>query len=321
MGIFTIDLLRHDLDSFRSSGGPSRHTRLAFAAIATVIAWTSFNLPIVMAQGILADTGITVEGGGESRAVPDIVEINLKLAAKAELSDDAVIKHRDAKKRAIDTLKTLKLTNLEIEEKDLSLKAAVNMQELQMMMWNGIAPAQNKRTQVEVGSTLRARLTSVDKMQMEELMSNIGKLLDAAQDSGGNLGMSDADMMTMRYYGWGMQQNSLVKFIVSNAKETREKAYENAVADARMRAERLARLNGVKLGTVLAIDEVRAGNNFSPWYYTPPTEEDKGEKDEVVAESMSGGKVRIKLRVRFALEPAATAAVQNPDSKVAEAKK
>jgi uncharacterized protein YggE len=283
-------------------------------ALAVLALWPVCHTPIARAQGYPGDTGITVEGAGEARTVPDIVEINLKLAAKAELSDDAVVKHRDAKKRAIETLETLKIANLKIEERDLGLKAAVNMQELQMMMWNGIAPAQNKRTQVEVYSTLRARLTGVDKMQLEELMSNIGKLLDAAQDSGGSLGMSDADMMQMRYYGWGMQQNSLVKFVVSNAKDTREKAYENAVADARLRAERLARLTGVKLGSVLAIDEVRAGGNNGPWYYYPPVDdESKAEKDEVIADSVSGGKVRIKLRVRFALEtPAAAVSSREP---------
>ena len=113
--------------------------------------------------------------------------------------------------------------------------------------------SQNKRTQIEVGSTLRARLVDVGKVPTEELMSTIGKLLDAAQDSGAGLGLSDSDMMMMRYYGGGVQQNSLVKFIVTNIGDIREKAYDHAVADARKRAERLARLNGVKLGAVLAV--------------------------------------------------------------------
>ena len=44
-------------------------------------------------------------------------------------------------------------------------------------------------------------------MPLEELMSAIGKLLDAAQDSGGNLGMSDADMMhDALIAGWGRNQ-------------------------------------------------------------------------------------------------------------------
>ncbi|WP_010584957.1 SIMPL domain-containing protein [Schlesneria paludicola] len=249
--------------------------------------------------------GIVVEGTGEVRSVPNIVEINLRLSAKGELTDDAVVKHRDSKKRAIETFKALNLENLELEEKNLGLKAGGNMQEMMQMMWNGMTPAANKRTQVEVGSTLRARLVGVDKMPTEELMSTVGKLLDAAQDSGAGLGMSDADMMMMRYYGWGrQQQTSLVKFIVTNIKETREKAYDLAVKDARKRAERLARLSSVKLGQVLAIDEMGGNSNRNPYYYNPfESNDDKDDKDEIVAETMSGGNLKISLRVRFAILP------------------
>jgi uncharacterized protein YggE len=280
---------------------PPRPCQLALLALLLLV-----PLP-ARGQQFPVEAGITVEGSGESKSVPDIVEINLKLASKAELSDDAVIKHRDAKKRALETFKSLKLENLEVEERDLGLKAAMNMQEMRMMMWGGSSPSQNKRTQVEVGSTLRARLTGVNKLPVEELMSSIGKMLDAAQDSGGTLGMSEADTMMMGYYGWGMPNTSLVKFIVSNVKEPREKAYENAVTDARNRAERLARLSGVKLGAVVAIDELKANANNRQFFYGPPetNDEEKHEKEEVVAETMSGGKIQVRLRVRFALLPGA----------------
>ena len=247
------------------------------------------------------EPGIFVEGSGQVKSVPDVVEINLRLSAKGELTDDAVVKHRDSKKRAIETFEALKLENLELEEKNLSLRAGGNAQEMMNMMWGGMPPSANKRTQVEVGSVLRARLKNIDKMPLEELMTAVGKLLDAAQDSGVSLGMSDSDMMMMRYYGWGRQQSSLVKFIVSNAKEAREKAYELAVADAKKRAERLARLSNIKLGNVLSIDEL--GNNMNRYFYYNPmdTGEDQESKDEIIAETLSGGQLKITLRVKFAI--------------------
>ena len=245
-----------------------------------------------------AEPGILVEGSGEVRSVPDVVEINLRLSAKGELTDDAVVKHRDSKKRALETFKALKIENLDLMEKNLSLKAGGNMQE---MMWGGMPPAANKRTQVEIGSTLRARLTGIDKIPPEELMSNVGKLLDAAQDAGVGLGMSDADMMMMRWYGWGRQMNnSLVKFIVTNVKDLREKAYEMAVNDAKKRGERLARLSNVKLGPVLAVDEL--GSSMNRFNYYGMDMDDDDHKEEIVAETMSGGKLKITVRVRFAIE-------------------
>jgi uncharacterized protein YggE len=258
------------------------------------------------AQFLQSEPGITVEGSGEARSTPDVVEINLKLTARAELTDDAVVKHRDARKRALETFKALKLDNLKLEDKDLSLRPG-NAQEMMQMMWNGMPSSQNKRTQIEVHSTLRARLVDVAKVPTEELMSTIGKLLDAAQDSGAGLGMSDSDMMMMRYYGYGgMQNSSLVKFIVTNISEIREQAYDLAVADARKRAERLARLNGVKLGPVLAVDELTTGRS-SPYFYMPDVGDTKENQEEVMAETLSGGHVRIKLRVRYAIEPAGAA--------------
>lgn len=270
----------------------------AVVAIACVV----LGPPPARAQ-FQGEPGITVEGSGEVRSVPDVVEINLKLSARGELTDDAVVKHRDARKRALETFKALKLDNLKLDEKDLSLKPG-NAQEMMQMMWGGMPAAQNKRTQIEVASTLRARLVDVAKVPTEELMSTIGKLLDAAQDSGAGLGMSDSDMMMMRYYG-NMQQSALVKFIVTNIAEIREKAYDQAVADARKRAERLARLNGVKLGAVIAVDELTSGGRSSPYYWVPFEPADAENHDEVTAETLSGGHVRIKLRVRYAIEPAA----------------
>src|SRR6185369_11212647 len=121
-----------------------------------------------------------------------------------------------------------------------------------------------------------------------------GKLLDAAQDSGAGLGMSDSDMMMMRYYG-NVQQSALVKFIVTNIGDIREKAYDHAVADARKRAERLARLNGVKLGAVLAVDEITSGSiRYNPYYGGYDPNDSKDDHEEVTAETLSGGHVRIK---------------------------
>ena len=296
-----MSLLSSFLRSRRQPGAGDSLQSVVLLAIAAVLV-TFHTVPARAQFGQPApEPGIFVEGTGQVKSVPDVVEINLRLSAKGELTDDAVVKHRDSKKRAIETFEALKLENLELEEKNLSLRAGGNAQEMMNMMWGGMPPSANKRTQVEVGSVLRARLKNIDKMPLDELMTAVGKLLDAAQDSGFSLGMSDSDLMMMRYYGWGRQQSSLVKFIVSNAKEAKEKAYELAVADAKKRAERLARLSNIKLGNVLSIDEL--GNNMNRYFYYYPmdTGEDQESKDEIIAETLSGGTLKITLRVKFAI--------------------
>ena len=113
-----------------------------------------------------------------------------------------------------------------------------------------------------------------------------------------------------RWYGNWQTQNHLVKFVVTNLADIREKAYELAVTDARKRAERLARLNGVKLGSVVAVEEVESGGaQQSPYYFYPQNNDDANhEKSELVAESLSSGKITVRLRVRFAIDTPAVAA-------------
>ena len=184
--------------------------------------------------------------------IPDVVEINLRLVARGELTDDAVVKHRDARKRTLETFQALKLENLKLEEKDLTLRPGNAQEMMQMMMWNGMPSSQNKRTQIEVASLLRARLvecqqssdrrTDVDHREADRRRSRFGRRL--------GMGLSDSDMMMMRRWYGNYQQQSQSGQVCRDepGRDSREGAYELAVADARKRAERLARLNGVKLG-------------------------------------------------------------------------
>lgn len=255
--------------------------------------------------------GIVTEGNGETKAVPDAVEIILRLAAKGELTDDAVIKHRDARKRTLEVLQSLKMDNLKIEERELTLRPG-NAQEMAMMRWNGMPPASNKRISVEVASALKTRLVGIDKQTPEEIIAAIGKLLDAAQDAG--VALSDSDNM-MPYYYRQQNSSSLVKFVVSDITASREKAYAKAAADAKQRAERLARLHGVKLGPVLAVTESQnmAGmqQRWNPYFGGfEPQGSEESDVQEAVAETLQGIRIQIKLNVRYSILPLEAKAAQ-----------
>ncbi|HVW00848.1 MAG TPA: SIMPL domain-containing protein [Planctomycetaceae bacterium] len=270
---------------------------LGLCGLATTSCWAQF-------QPQSAEPGITVEGSGEQRATPDLIELNMRIMGRAELTDDAVVKHRDARKRTLESFKALKLDNLKIDERELSLRPG-NAQEMWQAAMNGMMQSASKRTQIEISSTLRARLVDVGKIPEEELMSTIGKLLDTAQDSGAGIGPSEADISMAWRYGYRTNQGAIVKFIISDISQIREKAYEAAVQDARQRAQRLARLNGVKLGPVIAVEE-RSGSGGGRMYYYPwGGGDDEGEhsENEVVADTFSGASIKVKLQVRFAIRP------------------
>ena len=269
----------------------------ALCGYAAAPAWAQY-------QPQQAEPGITVEGSGEQKATPDVIELNMKIVGRAELTDDAVVKHRDARKRTLEAFKALKLENLKIDERELSLRPG-NAQEMWQAAMNGMMQTAGKRTQIEISSTLRARLVDVGKIPEEELMSTIGKLLDTAQDTGAGIGPSDSDVSMAWRYGYRMNQNAIVKFIISDISQIREKAYEAAVQDSRQRAQRLARLNGVKLGPVVAVEE-RTGSGGGQIYYYPwggGGDDSEHADNEIVADTFSGAAIKVKLQVRFAIRP------------------
>jgi len=264
--------------------------------------------------------GISVFGTGELLARPNLVEIDLFVSGKAELTGDAVVKHRDAKKRVLETLDKLKLANLTTIERSLTISAGTPLDQQQRIM-NGM-PQTPSKTQIDVSSTIRVRLSNIRDMPEDELIKTVGRLIDAAQDSGVTIGPSPAEVMRNARFGNYMNNTSAVRFIVADLSELREKAYEQAVADARARATRLAKLNQVRLGSALSVHEIQVAGDppgstnstVNAYVYYGAAQQLTGPEEigepKIVSPSVSGIPVQVKLQVRFAIQPVDPATAQ-----------
>jgi len=264
----------------------------------------------VYTGGAHQSDGITVFGTAESRAKPNLVEIDLRNSATAELTDDAIVKYNDNKRRVLEAFKALEMDNLEIEEHDLSLTPGDSQEMMQAMMRGMPAPA-NTRMKVSISSLLRLRLTNIEDVPADELMKTIGRILDVAQDSGASVGPTAQEVQMAYRYGRYDAQSTMVKFVLRDFAELREGVYERAVADARARAARLARLHGVTLGNAVAVQEVQVtGDN--PTTHTnqygvvvpSPTTSDE---PQISSDRLADIPFQVKLLVRFAIEDAAAA--------------
>ena len=174
---------------------------------------------------------------------------------------DAIVKYRDAKRRILEAFDKLKLEQLEIEELNVSLSNQTSAEQMQMAMRGMVDTSSAAKSKVEIASSLQLQLSGIKDQSIEQVMETVGKLLDTAKDSGAEVGPSAADInMAYRY---GRQANSaLVRFVVRDLDALREQAYQDAVADARARAERLAKLNGVRVGEVIGVQETQvSGDN------------------------------------------------------------
>jgi len=193
---------------------------------------------------------ITVTGSGTASIKPDVAEVRASVSASAALAADALRKFQDNRRRAIETIKKLKLENLTIEGGGVSMSSANQGANRMAMMFGG---NQNAATpgHVTVTEKLVLRLSSIDRLKEGEPAKAVTTMIDAAKDAGLTLG------------GSGMQSD-LVRFRSTKLEEARQSAVENAMHSARRKAETLANLSKAHITRILSSREVTfaaAANN------------------------------------------------------------
>jgi uncharacterized protein YggE len=238
--------------------------------------------PRCLASGVLAvaialtsharaeQQGITVSGTGQVKSKPTEVEIGAMVSGEAELTNDAMVKYRDAKKRAIAAIEGLKLPNLAVESNGVSVSQALDPNAQQMIMQGRAANL--PKPKVQASESFKIVLKAVDKLTTDVLMDTVMKVIDTGRDAGLQIGPPTP----MNYYQYQMmmqqgQGQGMLQFRIGDPAVQREEAYKQAMEDAKKKAQRLADLAGVKLGKILSVqDSVPVKNenqNQMPWMY------------------------------------------------------
>jgi uncharacterized protein YggE len=233
--------------------------------------------------------GFTVAGKGHAMAKPDQFEIDLEVAASSELTADAVVKYRDAKRRIHEAFAALKLPNVAVQERGLLVDQKGTMQSPYFFDYQ---PNSRSKTEVQLTRKLVVKVSDIRKMDEEAVLQLVGKLLDVSQDAGAKVG--GGENRPYYYYRWNPPSaGGLVRFVIDDLDKLIEDAYEKAIADAKARAERLARLGGVELGPIVAIREI-----------VVPGEAGSDSHDEAPRKRLESHRfqeipVRVELQVRF----------------------
>jgi uncharacterized protein YggE len=225
--------------------------------------WICGLAAMVLACALAArgEEGITVAGVGTEKAKPTVVEIHATVSGDAELTADAMVKYRDAKRRAIEKLEGLKIAALKIESSGFAVNAAIDANQ-QMRMMQGMGAGESPKQKVQVTEQLKLVIKDVDKLDLDGMMQTILKVIDTGKDAGLIIGPPPAT----NYYQMQIQAQtgaSLMAFKLPSASVLREKAYKTAMEDARQKAAKLAELSGLKLGRILSVSEGGAPSNSS----------------------------------------------------------
>jgi uncharacterized protein len=169
---------------------------------------------------------ITVTGEGEASGTPDQASITAGVQILAETVIDATRENESIIGKIMEALDEQGIPPEKIQTSNYSIWAEQNYQE----------PGQNRITGYSVSNVVTVKMDDIGK---------IGDVLASVINAGANA-----------IHG--------IQFGVKDTKALEQQAREAAMADARARAESLARLAGVQLGEVLSISTSYGGGPPRP---------------------------------------------------------
>ena len=184
-----------------------------------VRAQTSTPQPTQTASGNEPTRTVSVTGSGEVNVAPDVAVVVLGVETQADTAQAALSQNNTQMQALINTLNQAGIQSTNIQTQGLQLY-----------------PRYSQTNQTQTQQTI-VGYTAVNTVQVRvQNLDNLGAMLDAAIQAGGNT-----------------IQN--LSFEVGNPTPALDQARQQAMADARQKAEQLAQLVGATLGPVLSINE------------------------------------------------------------------
>lgn len=267
---------------------------------------TGLLLALAMSAAARAgESGVTVVGSGEARGKPNVLEFHTRLGGSGELSGDALVRYREFKRRTLESVEKLQQKQLAVAVGGTSLTAEGDPNQGFVHMFRMQAePAANAKPGVTISSLMRISVRGIDELPEAKVLELSSDLYDRLTDGGVALesvqiNAASAELDAEDGYG----QPPLAVFVLEDATKLRELARERAFAAARESAERLARLAGVELGAVEAIQEMTAEPELfvDPFGDAQPAVPQRG-KLRLASRTFAEIPVRVSLQVRFGLK-------------------
>lgn len=205
---------------------PQPVRRLATLAVTTLMAAIGLAACTDQHNTFAERRSITVTGEGEASGAPDQAEVSAGVQILADTVIEATRENQSIIEKIMEALDEQGIPPEKIQTSNYSIWAEQDYQE----------PRQNRISGYRVSNVVNVKIDDIDK---------IGDVLAAVTNAGAN-----------SIHG--------IQFGVKDTKALEQQAREAAMADARARAEALARLAGVELGEVLSISTSYSGGPPRP---------------------------------------------------------
>ena len=252
---------------------------------------------------------------------PDRAVLMVAVSGSGEEPQDAMVKFRDNRRRAIEALQAVPVDGLTVEPQGVGLSYMYDQQELNQMR-NGQANAVTPTPKIIVSESLRVLLPNLNSYEDEDaLVAAMQQVVSAVRDQGLGLGQNPTAEMASYNYGYNAQPQALFTFESTGTEDRKAAARHEAVEDARRTAEETAALIGATLGPIVSFSENvnvpaenttdmygnRRGYNHMGQPVTPVGE------DAITSTLLGPATVQVTVNLRFAIKPGSAGDGQGQD--------
>ena len=183
------------------------------------------NQPAAAQPALSTGRSITVVGAGKASGAPDVAHVNIGVETQAETVQQAVADNKAKMTKLLDALKALDIADKDIQTSNYGV-------------FTERTPIPSSESKGTVGP-IAYHVNNQVSVTVRDV-SKLGDVLDKTVAAGAN-----------NIYG--------VSFSVADTSKLEADARAKAIADAKTRAESLAKLTGVTLGDVVSVSEVIGG--------------------------------------------------------------
>lgn len=208
---------------------PLRNHSCVYFAIPIMVVFMSPGLAFSEEIEIPSRPTITVQGQGTSSAVPDTVYVVVGVETRDSAADQALSANNRSMESLMETLRRNQIPEKSMQTVNFDISA-----ERAPVRPGDLGP----------GKVIGYRVSNQVRIKVSKL-EILGRLLDELVQGGANT-----------VHG--------IQFDVDDPQGVEDQARENAIKDARRRAEKIAAAAGVKVGRPLQITEFNYGNGPRP---------------------------------------------------------
>ncbi len=236
--------------------------RVAFSLALSAVGVGSIEGCASQDHMVLADasaTGISVSGTGEAMGRPDIGHIQIGFEARFATAEQASDTASSQMTAVVAALKALGVADKDIRTNRISLDREFQPAPptpIAVAPTAPVAPPKGGRPMAPVAPT--AVVVAPPTPQGYEVFRASGSVEVTLRD------LDKAGLVIQAATKAGANDVGNFEMTVEDQKPLEKQARDKAVADARSRAEQLAKLAGVTLGPVVAIQEEGSGGSYAP---------------------------------------------------------